>query len=74
MKMTLPITQIQTNDGKRIIGYLFFETSSATILLNNVFSKADFGILKSKINEQFCPEASITIIPKNMVKEKIEMI
>ncbi|OHB61043.1 MAG: hypothetical protein A2167_04445 [Planctomycetes bacterium RBG_13_46_10] len=67
----LPSCEIHTDEFK-LVGMLYFETRTVTVLLNNVLADADLGPYEPIRNKQTCPEATIYVIPTAKIKKIIK--
>jgi hypothetical protein len=50
-------------DSSKIIGFLYFKTSTHVVLLNNLLRQVDLGPWKRIVDKHHVHEADITIIP-----------
>ena len=64
----LTLCDVYTDDFRRM-GFLYFQTKSVTVLLNNVYANVDLGPGRPIHNKYSCPEATICIIPTKKIRK-----
>lgn len=59
--------EVELSSSKRW-GYLYFETDTHLVLLNNIAAEANLGSLKSERHLHLDPEADIVVVPRSEVR------
>ena len=66
--MTLKTIYIKTVGGAMIIGFFFLESKDEIVILNSYISSINLGKFQNIVKKQVQPEATITVIPKKIIK------
>jgi hypothetical protein len=63
MKAKLPVVVVKRKNSK-IVGQLYFKTTTHIVLLNNVVQQAELGRLRQIRKRHIDPEANVIVIPR----------